>query len=124
MSRSIRNVIKKRHKPYTIQKFDRGGGYVDQTDGLWVDDPESRDTVLLHLQPIVDKLDDGVPGQRQLISWHGWAVEGQEVSNKDVVLIPDGSIIGKFTVSNMVPWPGEYREFDLTRSGEAENIDT
>ncbi len=120
MSRSIQNVIRRRAKPYSIQRFDRTDGYYDDDDGIWVDSKEVEETVKAHLQPITDQLNDGVPGQRQLISWHGWAVDesGNEVSNKDRLTI-DG---GVFTVSSMVYWPGAYREFDLTRSGEAENL--
>ncbi len=121
MSRSIRKVIKNRSKPYTIQRFDRDDGFIDQADGLWVDSKEVKDKAMIHLQPITDQLKDGVSGQRQLVSWHGWAEDfsGNEVANKNVVTIEDGL----FTVSNLIFWPGEYREFDLTRSGEAENLD-
>lgn len=121
MSRAIRNVIKKRASEYKIQRFDRSDGYFDDEDGVWVDSKEVKETVKIHLQPIVDELKDGVPAQRQLISWHGWAVDfpGNKVSNKDIVTVDDGL----YTVSNLVHWPGEYREFDLTRSGEAENLD-
>lgn len=120
MSRSIRNVVKKYSKPYTIQRFDRKNGSIN-SDGLYVSEKESLTTVKVHLQPITDQLNDGTPGQRQVISWHGWAVDksGNEVSNKDILTVDDGF----FTVSNMVHWPGEYREFDLTRSGENENLD-
>jgi len=121
MSRSIQRVIRRRSKPYTIQRFDRADGFFDDDDGIWVDAPDVKETVDLHLQPITDQLNDGVPGQRQLISWHGWAVDvdGNKVSNKDKVTVDDGL----YTISNMSHWPGVYREFDLTRSGEAENLD-
>ncbi len=121
MSRSIRKNISSRSQEYKIQRFDRDDGFFDDDDGIWVDAPETKTTVKVHLQPIVDKLNDGVPSQRQLASWHGWAVDvsGNKVSNKDIITIDDGL----FTVSDLVHWPGDYREFDLTRSGEAENID-
>jgi hypothetical protein len=121
MSKSIRKTILSRSREYPIQRFERAEGFFDDDDGIWVDAPESKTTVKVHLQPIVDKLNDGVPSQRQEISWHGWAVDipGNKVSNKDIITVDDGL----FTVSNMVHWPGDYREFDLTRSGEADNID-
>lgn len=117
MSRSIRNVIKKRALSYPIQRLDRDSGYFDEDDGIWVDSPEASSTVKIHLQPIVDKLTDGVEAQRQEISWHGWAIESEVVANKDKVTIDDGI----FTIANLVYWPGNYREFDLIRSGEADN---
>lgn len=121
MSKKIQRVVKKRSSPYEIQRFNRGDGFFDDTDGLWVDAKETKDTVKLHLQPITDQLTDGVPGQRQIISWHGWAIDvsGNEVANKDIVTV-DG---GLFTISNIAHWVGVYREFDLTRSGEAENLE-
>ena len=121
MSKSIRKVISSRSSEYPIQKFERADGYFDDDDGLWVDAPETQTTVKAHIQPRTDKLEDGVSAQRQLVSWHGWAVDstGNEVSNKDIITI-DG---GLFTVSDMVHWPKVYREFDLTRSGEADNLD-
>ncbi len=118
MSRSIQRVIRKRAKSYIIQRFDRDEGYYE--DGIWVDSTQNNETVSLHLQPITDQLQDGVPAQIQTISWHGWAVDitGNKVSNKDVLTVDEGL----FTVANMVHWPGVYREFDLIRSGEAENL--
>jgi hypothetical protein len=120
MSRAIQSVIRRRSQPYPIQRFDRDAGEYDEDDGLWVDSAEVEETVNLHLQPVVDQLNDGVPAQRQSISWHGWAVDeaNNKVSNKDIITV-DG---GLYTVSDLVYWPGIYREFDLTRSGEADNI--
>lgn len=120
MSNPIKGVIRRRSKPYSIQRFDRDDGFYDDDDGIWVDAKEVSETVSIHLQPITDQLKDGIPGQRQSISWHGWAIDetGNKVSNKDVVTIEEGL----FTVSNMVHWIGDYREFDLSRSGEAENL--
>jgi hypothetical protein len=121
MSRSIKNVIKKGSSSYPIQRFDRDSGYFDDTDGLWVDDPETKTTLLLHIQPVKDALSDGVEGQRQLISWRGWAIDvtGNTVANKDVITIDEGL----YTVSDLEHWPGVYREFNLIRSGEADNLD-
>jgi len=119
LSRSIRNVIKKRALSYKIQRYDRDNGYYDEDDGIWVDSEEIESTVKIHLQPVVDRLTDGVEGQRQEISWHGWAIESETVANKDRVTIDDGI----FTIANLVHWPGDYREFDLIRSGEADNLD-
>jgi hypothetical protein len=121
MSKSIKKVIKKRSSSYSIQRFDRDSGYYDENDGIWVDDAEVTQTISMHIQPIVDTLIDGVPAQRQLATWHGWAIDetGNEVANKDIITVTSEL----FTVSNLVYWPGVYREFDLTRSGEADNID-
>ena len=121
MSNSIKRVIKKRAKTYEIQRFDRDDGYFDDDDGNWVDSKEIKEFVKIHLQPITDQINDGVPGQRQLISWHGWAIdaEGNKVSNKDIVTVGEEL----FTIANMVYWPSVYREFDLIRSGEVENLD-
>jgi hypothetical protein len=42
MSRAIRNVVKRRSKPYAIQRFDRDSGHYDDDDGIWVDDLEVK----------------------------------------------------------------------------------
>jgi hypothetical protein len=120
MSRATQGVIRRRAKKYIIQRYNRDDGDYDDEDGIWVDSQQLDETVEAHLQPITDQLKDGVPAQRQLISWHGWAVDepGNKVSNKDIMTVDDGL----YTVSNLVYWPGVYREFDLTRSGEADNI--
>jgi len=120
MSRSIQGVIKRRTATYPIVRFDRAGGYIDDNTGLWVDAPDAESTIKIHIQPVNDEITDGVEGQRQLIEWHGWAVDsvGNEISNKDKVTIGSGI----FTVANIKYWPGVYREFDLIRSGEAENL--
>lgn len=120
MSRQIQGVVRRRSKPYIIQRFDREDGYYDDDDGLWVDAEEVEETLSAHLQPITDQLQDGVPAQIQNISWHGWAIDkdGNKVSNKDILTVDEGL----FTVANMIYWPGIYREFDLIRSGEAENL--
>lgn len=120
MSNPIKGVIRRRSKPYAIQRFDRDDGFYDDDDGIWVDSKEVEEVVKVHIQPITDQLKDGIPAQRQSISWHGWAVDeiGNKVSNKDVITVDEGL----YTVANMVFWPGVYREFDLIRSGEAENL--
>lgn len=120
MSRSIKNVIRKRAMPYSITRFDRSGGYYDDNDGLWVDDEQIPETVKIHLQPINDQITDGPEAQRSLIQWRGWAVDesGNEVANKDRVTVGTGV----YTIADLQWWPGEYREFNLVRSGESENV--
>ena len=120
MSKSIKKVIKKRAIPYSITRFNREDGYFDDDTGLWVDDPNVEETVKIHLQPIKDQITDGVEGQRQFIEWRGWAVDeaGNEVANKDKITVGPGV----YTIADLEWWPGEYREFNVVRSGEAENL--
>lgn len=116
MSKSIRKLIKKFSEPYEIQRFDRDDGFYDD-DGIWIDSKKVKEFVMIHIQPVSDQLNDGVAAQRSLNTEHAWSID--EVNNKDVIT-NNGEL---FTISNMKKWLKVYREFDLTRSGETENLD-
>lgn len=113
----IRRTIRKRSTPHIVQRFDRKNGHYE--DGIWIKEKEEKEYVSLHTQPKVNKLVDGMPGQVQTDEKHGWSIDlNKRLRNKDQVLIGDAW----FTVSNLQDWT-VYIEFDLTRSGETDNIE-
>lgn len=120
MSRQIQGVIKRRAKSYPITRFNRTDGFYDDDTGLWVDNSDAETTVRIHLQPVKDQITDGPEGQRQRIEWRGWAVDedGNEIANKDKITVGTGI----YTIADLEWWPGVYREFNVIRSGEAENV--
>lgn len=117
MSNAIKRMIKKHSEPYEIQRFNRDEGEYDDDDGIWVDSKKTKEIVKIHIQPVNDQLNDGVAAQRSLNVEHGWSTD--EINNKDIVT-NEGEL---FTISNTKKWFKIYREFDMTRSGEAENLD-
>lgn len=116
MSANIKRMIKRRSKPYIIQRFDRKNGYYNN-DGLWIDEKEEKEYISLHWQPKTDQLNDGFAGQQQTDTRHAWSVDIVKANNKDTIIIGDGI----FTISNVQYWDEVYKEFDLTRTGENDN---
>jgi len=108
-------VVQKRQSPHVIVRFDRdGGSYVD---GIYMEDKNDRAQVLFYSQPVTKKIVQESIGERTMQDRNGWATIDQLIRNKDKVEIGTGV----FDINNIQEWPF-HRSFDLTRTGERQNI--
>lgn len=109
------NVVARRQTPHVIIRSDRtSGAYVD---GIYLEEKEERETVLVYTQPVSKKLEQYEIGERSMEDRNAWSTSDQKIRNKDKIEIGEGV----FTIDSIRAFPFHI-EYNLKRTGERQNI--